>query len=141
MKGIISKVPVSIASRSGSRTGIVFIAITKDERNSLAGVRRLTVTDYEVVPNPDPQPGQRLVSYNRLEENNRVRKRAETDAVFAALEKNIVPNESLEEQLDTLYADFILIDTQENPIRDSQPGDWELHTMNTDVEPGEPEPI
>lgn len=140
MKGIISKVPVSIAGRAGSRTGIVFVTITIDERNASAGRRKLTVSDYEVVQNENPQPGERLVNYIKLEDNPRIRTRAEIDQVFALLQRDILHTQSLEEQLDDLYADFILLDTQQNPIRDSQPQDWEKHTMNEEVVPGEPDP-
>lgn len=141
MKGIISKVPVSIASRSGSRTGIVFVTITIDERNAAAGRRKLIVSDYEVIPNENPQPGERLVNYVKLEDNPRTRTRAQIDQVFSHLGKDIFHSQSLEEQLDDLYADFILLDTQQKPIRDSQPQDWELHTENIEVAPGEPEPL
>lgn len=141
MKGIISNVPVTIFERGGgTRKGYVFVTITIDERNASAGRRKLTVSDYEVVQKENPQPGERLVDYNKLEDNSRIRTKAEIDQVFALLGKDILHTQSLEEQLDDLYADFILLDTQQKPIRDSKPEDWEKHTKNDEVVPGEPQP-
>ena len=140
MKGIISKVPVSIPSRSGSRTGIVFVAIANDDRSTLAGNRKLTVYDYEVTQTENPQPGQRLWNYRKIEETPRTRTRAQINQAFAYLQKDILHTQSLEEQMDDLYADLLLLDTMGEPIRDSQPEDWEKHTMNMEVVPGDPEP-
>lgn len=127
MKGIISKVPVTIAERSGTRQGIVFLAITNDERKTEAGFRNIEVTDYEVTLRENAQPGEQKYNYTPIDRNTRKRLFSQTNQIWQYLAKDLVHTQPLEEQLDQLYADFLLVDTQQEPIRDSQPGDWEIH--------------
>ena len=120
MKGIISKVPVTIAERSGTRQGIVFLAITNDERKTEAGFRNIEVTDYEVTLRENAQPGEQKYNYTPIDRNTRKRLFSQTNQIWQYLAKDLVHTQPLEEQLDQLYADFLLVDTQQEPIRDSQ---------------------
>ena len=139
MKGIISKVPVTISSRKGTKQGIVFITISRDERDAISGTRNLNIQDYEVIQNENPQPGQPLFDYQFIESNQRIRTKEDINAIWSFLAKDLVHTEPLEDQLDDLYASSLLIDNEQNPVRDSQPEDWELHTRKYEVAPETPE--
>lgn len=135
MKGIISKIPVTIASRSGSRQGIIFMAITEDRRSYLGKFRTLTIQDFEAIPKANPVSGEAAYDYNLIEETSRKRFFTEIDQVWAQVGIDIYKNQSLENQLEDVYANFLLADTMENPVRDSSNADWELHDTETALNP------
>lgn len=139
MKGIISKLPVTIADRSGTRQGIVFIEIPERIQRSRIQDFRIKVQDYEVSERENPQPGEPLYRYTALkqfeDDKYRNRSKAEVDDLFTAMKTDISHTGSLFDQLDNLFVQALLLDTQQKPIRDSQPEDWEIHNTDDAIVP------
>jgi hypothetical protein len=135
MKGIISKTPVTIADRKGTRQANVFITIAEDRRSSLGQFREFTMHDFEVIPKANPQPGEPINDYLLIEENKKREFFSEVDQTWTSLNKDIVNGQSFESQIDQLYIDFLMKEAQEEPLRDSTSDNWEVHDTETAIQP------
>jgi hypothetical protein len=135
MKGIISKTPVTIADRKGTRQANVFISITEDRRNFLGKFRELIIHDFEVVPRDNPQQGEPLNDYLVLEENKKKLFYTEVENAWVVINKDILGSSSLENQMDQFYVDLLLKEAQDEPLRDSSPENWEYHDTETTIQP------
>jgi hypothetical protein len=135
MKGIKSKVPVTIADRKGTRQGIVFITITEDTRIFASQKRKLKIVDFEVIENPSPMMGENMYHYQMISATPKVKYFSDTDLIWSNLNKDIVKTESLESQLDDFYVDILLAEAQEEPLRDSTASDWEYFNTEEAIQP------
>lgn len=140
MKLIRSKVPVTIPHRSGTKQGIVAIYISEWRWEDRLNRYVAEVIDYEVTDVENTGPGMPLKHYRVISRETRIRTKAQIDQMFSYLAKDIVHTGSYTDQNTDARVNGSLLETQQNPIRDSNPEDWEIVDTALEIAPGDPEP-
>lgn len=113
--------------------GIIALDVVKWSRDKENNRYLITVNDYLVNPAANPQVGEPLFTYEIIRVREIIRSQKQIDDLFSYIATDINHLNPFSNQLDTLIAQGLNIDTQQKPIYISTSADWELVDRASEV--------